>query len=170
MLPLLFLGRRSHFQQQTFLISSFISHSLFHFSKIFFSTHICGCSLTPYLWVIIDLLDPSLPSISFCSAGLNFTLSSRPLEVSQYCCCCSHSLHCALYHPVQHVSSSTRSSSYSSISHSFDIVVSIVCCCNSNPLSRKSSSNTFTHSFHRITTTSKEVQFYKWQRKGLSGS
>ena len=48
-------------------------------------------------------------------------------------------LHSSLYSlsPDQHVSSSTKPSSYSSISHSFGnhVAGSIVCCFNSNPLS-----------------------------------
>ena len=146
----------------TFLISFFISHSLFHFFSKMSLTHIDAA--TPCLWVVIDLFDPSFFHfllkcwVEHCTAHKTLWKQVNTVVVI-------HSLQCVLYHPVQHVNSSTRPSYYSSISHSFDHAVgSIVCCCNSNPLSRKSSSsNTLKHSFHiNITTSSKQVQFCKW--------
>ena len=123
----------------TFLVSSFISHSLFHF---FFSkmslAHVYVAP--PCLWVVIDLLDFSLSS-PFPSEVLSWT-SHCPQDPWKQVntVVVVHSFHCVLYHPVQHVSSCTRPSSYFFISHSLWSYCSIVCCCNRNSLSRKSSS------------------------------
>ena len=105
-----FFGRRSHFQQQPFLISSFISHSLSHFfSKM---------SLAHYMYMKPHTLSlgshwsswPLFLLISFWSVGLNFTLPSRHLEAGQHCCCCSLSSLCSLS-LCSHVNSCTRPSS-----------------------------------------------------------
>ena len=153
----------------TFLISSFISHSLSHFSKMSLE-HTCRCSPTPCLWAIINLLDPSsFFSISFWSAGMNFTLSSRLLEAVSTDV--AHSVIVFFITLFQHVSSSTRPSSYSSISHSFDhVAVSIVCCCNSNPLSGRAAA-TFSNTFSTTSSLLPSKSSFKWWRKeGLSGS
>ena len=107
--PLLLFLRKKSLPTTPFLISSFISHSC-----PISSLRCPWCTYVdvapPCLWVVIDLLDPSFFSISFWSAGLNFTPPSRPLEASKHCCCCPLSSLCSLS-PRSHMSSSTRPSS-----------------------------------------------------------
>ena len=104
---LLFLWRRSHFQQSPFFFDLFfhLTQLVPLFSKMsLVQTHTYRCSPTSCLCVATDLLNPSFFFHSFWSAGLNFTLPSRLLEVVNTAVIV-HSLRCALYHLVQHVRS-----------------------------------------------------------------
>ena len=84
-----------------FLISSFISHSLFHFFFKMSLAHTCRCSHIPYLWVVTDLLDSSFFHFLLkCWVELHTaikTLGGTSTLLLLF------TLYCVLYHPVQHV-------------------------------------------------------------------
>ena len=102
-----FFGRRSHFQQQPFLISSFISHSLSHFFSKMSLAHTHVDVVPPCFWVVINLLNPSLSFLYLLKCCVELHITIKTLR-NKSTLLLFLSLHWALYHPVQHVSSCTR--------------------------------------------------------------
>ena len=160
--------RRSHFQQQQFLISSFISRSMPHFFSKMSLSH--RWSLTPCLWVVIDVL---------------FLLSSISSEVLGWTSHCHQDpwkqvntaavvhlfivLFIILFTCEQH-----HKAIFLFLHLSFPLIMLLVplfVVATAILFPGRAAAETLKYSFHNITTTFfKEVQFFMCKRKeGLSG-